>query len=381
LVFEHGLEKVEEIRRRLEENLEGLLNGTSTPSSGLPVAVFRFLTKYAINLSEPNLEARLRSGLRILAESPQFDSVEGGFFEAESDTRKRLSTNAGWFVVALRLRRPGQGDFAGLLARGILRYLHSRLLLPDGSFAAEQGSDADYYALDIHQRRLLSPPPTRSIASPLACAVAAQAFAKAYQSLGEPVYREVAYRALQHSAEGAASRPGGEGPSLSLSSEQGLASLSLYNSTLDPAFLDMARRLAEGLERRGTGESSPEVLSRGATFLLLASAQLQDDCLGLGARRLVDRILGGRAETPEDLAHVGHALLSMLLPLALFTAVTDGSQGQREKVLDQIRTFRAPYATLVHRPPTAAEAMQALPRLFSQCGGRSREIPLVPLPG
>ncbi|MEW6757641.1 MAG: hypothetical protein AB1347_05425 [Acidobacteriota bacterium] len=378
--LEHGLERVEEIRQRLETVLDGFLSGTGETVPAPCPATFRFLSKYAIGLSHPELQQKLGATLRILAESSRYDSVEGGFFESGPGSRKTLATNSGWLIVALRLRRPGQGEIAGTLARSLLRYVQTRLLLSDGTLAAEQQADEAYYALDIHQRRLLSPPPALHPASPLACAAAAQAFSKAYQSFGEPSYRGVALRALRASVEPAPGTAGGEGASPILACELGLACLSLYNATLDSTFLERARSLARELMRDRGMDLPPEALSRGASFLLLASAQLQDDTLARGVRDLVDPLLVRRPDSEEEWALAGNALLSMLLPLALFTAVTDGSQAQKEKVLVRIRSFQAPYATVLHRSPSAGEAMQSLPRLFLQCGGQSREIPLPPIP-
>ncbi|MEW5765466.1 MAG: hypothetical protein ACOYXN_11750 [Acidobacteriota bacterium] len=377
--LEHGLERVEEIRQGLEAGLNDFLTGEGGP--GPTPVVLRFLTKYAIGLSRPDLLAKLRSALRRLAEPPRYDAEEGGFFESGFGSRKTLAANSVWLMVALRLRRPGQGEASGTLARSLLRYLQTRLLMPDGSFASGQAADEAYYALPIHQRRMLPPPPALFPATPLACALAAQAFSKAYQSYGEPSYLKAAQRSLRASFETSSEVPDGDGPSQALLPERGLACLSLYNASLDPSFLERAGRLAEGLLRDRGINPTPDDLSRGATFLLLASAQLQDEAIGRGARRLVDRILESPPGSPEEAAHAGSAILSVLLPLALFTAVTDGSRAQKEKVLERIRSFQAPYATILHRSPSASEAMQALPRLFSQCGGQSREIPLFPLPG
>jgi len=135
LDLEHGLERVEEIRQRLETVLDGFLSGTGETVPAPCPATFRFLSKYAIGLSHPELQQKLGATLRILAESSRYDSVEGGFFESGPGSRKTLATNSGWLIVALRLRRPGQGEIAGTLARSLLRYVQTRLLLSDGTLA------------------------------------------------------------------------------------------------------------------------------------------------------------------------------------------------------------------------------------------------------
>jgi uncharacterized protein len=113
--------------------------------------------------------------LRRMGASPLRDPVEGGFFRyatradwSEPHYERMLTDNALLLGVAAEL---GRGDappeFAGTLARGVIRFLTERMQLPSGGFASAQDSESviegersegGYYRLNASGRADLEPP-------------------------------------------------------------------------------------------------------------------------------------------------------------------------------------------------------------------------------
>lgn len=361
--------QLEALAARIVEEWEPVLSGLSLPAPASSGESLRFLVKYAIQSGDGALKGRLVELLHRMGDSPLYDSEEGGFFAGTGDTRKSLSTNAAWMLAALRLHLV-TGDRSCLgLARGVCRFLHSRLRLPGGGFGAGQAPDEAYHRLRARERALVAPPAVEPCRDGLSCFIAAQAFAKAGGALGEPAYLDIARRALE-----AGERNQGEG-SLRWNAERGAARLALYHARLAEEDLEPVREIAGRLATEILrGSVSPQDLSRCARFLLLASVQFQEEGWEAAGREAVAstaRMSSGVEASPEVL---GNPLLSVVYPPAVFTAVTDGSAAQKERVLEALRSFKTPYALVIHRPPSAAEAMQALPRLYGLCGGAARAL-------
>jgi len=366
--LDRGGAELEALALRLATEQEPVLSGLALPDPGGWTEILRFLVKYAIQSGDAALKGRLLDLLRRMADSPLYDAEEGGFFEGR-DTRKALSTNTIWMLAALRLHLVTGDRLCLGLARGILRFLHSRLRLPGGGFAAGQASDEAYHRLSARERALVAPPALEPCRDGLSCFTAAQAFAKAGGVLGEPAYLAIARKSLEAGEEGRGQE------SLRWRAERGAARLALFHAGLEEGDLETVREIAGRLAGETLGERvSPGDLSRCARFLLLASIQFQEEGWEAAGRQMVAslaRRAPGEEAAPEVL---GNALLAVVYPPAVFTAVTDGSRAQRERVLLALRAFRAPYALVVHRPPSAAEAMQALPRLYGLCGGVTRTL-------
>ncbi|MGC8762519.1 MAG: hypothetical protein ACP5VN_02620 [Acidobacteriota bacterium] len=368
--LDRGGAKLEALAAGLYSREEPVLSGLALPDPGGWRERLPFLVKYAIQSGDGEGKGRLLELLRRMADSPLYDAEEGGFFEAKDDTRKALSTNAAWMLAALRLHLVTGDRLCLGLARGILRFLHSRLRLPGGGFGAGQAPDGAYHRLSARERALVAPPAVEPCGDGLSCFIAAQAFAKAGGVLGEPAYLAIARRSLEAGEGGAPP----EAP-LRWWVERGAARLALYHGGLEEEDLKPVREIAGRIAAASLGgTASTRDRSRCARFLLLASIQFQEERWEAAGRELVASLLLGSPEeegTPEVL---GNALLSVVYPPAVFTAVTDGSPRQKERVLDALRRFRTPYALVVHRPPSAAESMQALPRLYGLCGGATRSL-------
>ncbi len=367
--LDRGGAQLEALAARIVEEWEPVFSGLSLPAPASSVESLRFLVKYAIQSGEGALKARLVELFHRMGDSPLYDSEEGGFFEGRSDTRKSLSTNAAWMLAALRLHLVTGDRLCLGLARGVLRFLHSRLRLPGGGFAAGQAPDPAYHRLSARERALVAPPSVEPCRDGLSCFTAAQAFAKAGGALGEPAYLSIARRALEVGER----EPKEE--SLRWDAERLAARLALYHASLVEGDLKPAREMAGRLARESVrGSASLRDLGRFARLLLFASVQFQEEGWEASGREAVASMVQrspGEDAPPEV---VGNALLSVVYPPAVFTAVTDGSPSQKERVLDHLRSLRTPYALVIHRPPSAAEAMQALPRLYGLCGGVTRAL-------
>lgn len=363
-----GVAELEMLASRRIAEEEPRLSGLSLPAPGRWSDTLRFLVKYAIQSGDGVLRSRLSELLGRMADSPLYDAEEGGFFEGDGDTRKTLSTNAAWMLAALRLHLVSGDRLCLGLARGILRFLHSRLRQTEGGFAAGQAPDPAYYRLSARERPLVPPPPLEPCRDGLSCFTAAQAFAKAGAALGEPAYVEIARRAAE-----AGEAEGNAEDSLRRAAERGSAYLALYHAELLDGDLAVVRAAADraagaALSREGTALER----SRVARFLLAASIQLQEEKWEAAGRELVAGLLRSseREGVPPEV--LGNAWISVVYPPAVFTAVTNGSRSQKEEVLEALRSLRTPFASVLHRLPTAAESMQALPRLLVLCGGATR---------
>lgn len=367
--LDRGGAELDGLAARLAKNQEPVLSGFVLPDPGGWTEVLRFLVKYAIQSGEGALKGRLVELFHRVASSPLYDAEEGGLFEGKDDTRKALYTNVSWMLAALRLHFVTGDDLCLGLARGVLRFLHSRLRLPGGGFGTAQAPDEAYHRLSARERVLVAAPAVEPCGEGLSCFTAAQAFAKAGSALGEPSYLSIARRSLE-----AGEAHGGKRP-LRWHAERGAARLALYHAGLEeddlPPIRESAGFLAGEILRTAL---SPPDQSRCARFLLLASVQFQEESWETSGREAVAALARrGEAEglSPEAL---GQAWLAVVYPPAVFTAVTDGSRAQRQRVLKVLRSLRTPYGLVIHRPPSAAESMQALPRLYALCGGVTRTL-------
>jgi uncharacterized protein YyaL (SSP411 family) len=176
----------------------------------------------------------------------------------------------------------------------------------------------------------------------------------------------------------------------------GQAHLALYHSTLEPRFLEGVRRAAQrivGSYRNPGGEgfldTSPQSAdsgipfrptadaaqnARACSFLLLASAQLGEEQLAVPARRTLGALLASPPAELMGLSLLGDALLVALYPVAVYEAITDGSETQRFRVLERLRQLGCAHAVVTHRKPGAREGMQQLPRLVRHCGNQRTEV-------
>ncbi|MGC8722454.1 MAG: hypothetical protein ACP5VF_01070 [Acidobacteriota bacterium] len=410
--LERGLELVEGIYQKLLDRLivEG---GEFGEGAGAPcIEPIRFLLRYGTFMGSREALERAVQILQSLAYSPLYDSVEGGFFHARDgsrlDTRKFLQDNAHWLILSLRVAAVPEGGFALPLARGILHYLQQKMLQKGGLFAAAQRDDDSYYALSGEERRRVRPPQLNAAALAPPNALAVRALCNGWQFLGERAYLNFAQRvhgrlesdlmgpdgALAHSRTGEALGAAYLGAQVEL----GYARLALYQSTLDPRYLEGVEKVARLLVSDYSNPAGlgfldvrpkdrdrlavfrpmldPVMNARAAGFLILASAQLEDEKLALPARRVLGALVEAELEDLSALCQLGNALLVTLTPLAVYVAVTDGSSRQRNHVLEKLRKLGASFSLVMHRGPSRFEKMQALPRLIACCGNQQREIPI-----
>jgi uncharacterized protein YyaL (SSP411 family) len=410
--LERGLEWVETIYQKVLDHLivggRAFGNGAGAPC----IEPIRFLLRYGTFMGSREALERAVQVFQSLAYSPLYDSVEGGFFHARDgsrlDTRKFLQDNAHWLILSLRVAAMPEGGFALPLARGILHYLQQKLLQKGGLFAAAQGEDDSYYALNGEERLRVPPPQLNATAFALPNALAVRALCNAWQCLGERAYLSLAQRVHRRierelvEPDGAVAHcRAGEGfgaAYLGAQVELGYARLALYRSTLDPRYLAGLERVARLLvsdysnpagvgfldvRTRDRGRLpifrpmlDPAMNARSAGFLILASAQLDDEKLALPARRVLGALVDARIVDLGALCQLGNALLVTLMPLAVYVAVTDGSRGQRNRVLEKLRNLGASFALVMHRGPSRCEKMQPVPRLIACCGNQQRQIPL-----
>jgi len=410
--LERGTEALETIRRRLEDCLEPVgaaFKGRSGESGTVPL---RFLLEYAKGVGEENLLRKVVEWLHTLAHSELYDSVEGGFFtrrqELSTGTDKRLRANAHWLEFALAIAGEPGGRFALPLARGILHYLQTRLLLPGGAFAAGQREDPGYYGLSADERRHVVPPPLNDTVYAAGNAAAIRALCVAWQELGEKAYLDLALGAHEFvrdhlvAPDGSVAHAYKDGPRgigyLEDELAVGSSLLALYRSTLAPAFLESLRESARNVvssyrnpagaglldlrTRSGAGglpwapKLDPLLNARAAVFLARASAQLDDPSLAAPARSILAALLGEMDQDADTLGYVGLALTASLHPMAYFVAVTDGTEAQRAMVVEKIRTFGKPFPMILHGVPSPEDRGLALPRLTAHCGNRRDVIPV-----
>lgn len=406
--LERGLEALESIKDRILDALGRESFSTGSPQS--QIEAIRFLCRFSFSTGEQDPLAHAIRHLHALGHSDLYDGVEGGFFGGVEGGRVRtfklLRHNANWLILALGLcREPGSG-FALPMATGILHYLHSRLLLPGGSFGNSQAENEAYYALSGEARRQMEIPPVDKTVYTTPNAMAVRALCKGWRLLGEPAYLRQAVNAfisLKAAVEdsggvlrhGFRDAPLDEG-TLEDTVEMGHAYLALYHSTLEPNYLDgmekMAHKIVSGYKNpagegfldmrfprgssgvpyRPTADAAQN--AKASLFLLLASAQLADESLSVPARGALGALA---ANPPEDLAALGllgSALLVALFPPGVYEAITDGSQDQRFRVLERLRQLGAPPAVITHRLPAPHEGMQRLPRLVGRCGTKRHEV-------
>ena len=408
--LDRATETVEAIRRRLEARLrpESEDFGEGPGSDG--IAPLRFLLEYAREAGDSDLSRKVIESFHTLAHSDLYDSTEGGFFSSQRgpalQTDKRLVCNAVWMTFALHVSGEAEGRFALPLARGILHYLQTHLLVPSGAFAAGQRGDEAYYRLSSEERRHVPPPPKNPqvLAAPNAAAVSA--FCAAWQVLGERAYLDIALRAyaflkanlvapdwtVAHLFEDGSKGIGYLDDQIAL----GGALLALYRSTLDRIYLDGVREVARNivsfhgnpagagfLDVRIQPEGSlvpcaplidPLQNARAAVFLAKASAQLEDPALAAPARNILSALIEEKSEDPTALGLIGSALLAILCPMSYYVAVTNGSDGHRARIVERIRGFGRPFPMIFHREPSSGEQMQTLPRLTAHCAHQQEEI-------
>lgn len=398
-VLERGIEVLESIGNRVSMAVDR----ESFFSEPVPaqIASLGFLTRYSVAAGEKRtLDSAIRQ-IHRLCHSPLYDAVEGGFFEGvthgKTRTSKLLSHNAQWLMLVLGTGRDPEAAFALSMARGILHYLQERLLLPAGWFADSQCEGPEYYALSGEGRRRMAPPPVDPTLRTASNALALQALCESWWRLGEAKYLQ---QALETSASLEGPAPGSKGAPASTRGrrsqgpggledivQMGLAHLALYHSTLGPRHLDgvarMARRIAGSLKKpAGTSgslmgqEPDPAYPAKAARFLLVAAAQLEDESLSVPARGLLNVLAASPSEDLEALALLGDALMAALSPMAIFEAVTDGSEAQRSRVLERLRQVGPCPAVITHRLHAPREGMQRLPRLVGYCGGNRHEVPV-----
>ncbi len=409
--LDRGLEVLEAARRKIEEAMSGYARHPGAEA----IEPLRFLLKYGIYTNDQDIHRALRKSVHTLAASDAYDPVEGGFFQGGTDRRdgtaKLLRTNADGLILALRLSRDAEAPFARPLAQGILHYMQAHLMQDGGAFGHGQRADASYYALSVDERRKVVPPPVDRRVFSGANAVAARALCKGWQYLGESDFLDMAVRTYGYlkahleTGDGTLARWALDGRAdggvyLEDQVEAGYAALALYQSTLENRYLDDLRGLARCvardfanpagvglLDRRLPLGDDPDGLSplvdpvlnaRAAGFLIVASGQTGEYELAAPAHRMLSVLAQDRRvlEDVQNCSHLGYALLPLLYPPAVFTAVTDGSNAHKQKVLARIREMDIPFAFVIHRPPSRIETMQPLPRLYVQCGYQKKEMSL-----
>ena len=406
--LERGIETLEAFR----EAVQAALVRSTAPY--LPVqarsSALHFLLGRAAQTGDEEGVAWVVDRLHELAHSPLYDAVEGGFFgkmePSGPRTFKLLGQNAEWLILALRLSRNPGAAFAPSLARGILHYLQNRLLMPGGAFGHAQQDVPGYYRLTGEERRRVPSPEVDPTVYTAPNALAVRALCKGWRLLGEPAYLDQALRTyafltssvilpggdVAHAFDGTASGMGYIEDAL----EMGRAGLALYHSTLDPRYLDdvrlMAAKVAKDFKNpAGEGfldllpEAQPEGVpkrpvsdralnAQAAAFLLLASAQLEEESWAAGARGALGALVDDPGDDLEALSLAGSALLVALSPMAVFEAITDGSREQRFQIMERLRQIGVSDAVVTHRCPAPREGMQRLPRLVGTCGNQRHEI-------
>lgn len=406
--LERGLEVLESIKARVSQAIDR--ETFAAEPAPAQIAALSFLTHYSLATGESEPMTRAILQIHGLCHSPLYDAVEGGFFGSASGGRVRtfklLSHNAEWLMLVVGLRRDPDADFVLPMARGILHYLHSRLLLPSGGFGNAQCEDPAYYGLSGEGRRQIEMPPVDRTVYTASNARVVRALCEGWRLLGEPEYLQRAMdtfgslRSWVEDSNGVLSharraRPLGEG-TLDDAVEMGLAYLALYHSTLEPEYLEGVSRMAGQVARdfrNPAGEGflhtrlppgltgvrigpvvDPAQNARAALFLLVASAHLADESLSVSARGVLGTLAASPPKDMEALGGLGDALLVALFPLAVYEVITDGSKEQRFRVLERLRQMGPSLAVITHRLPSPREGMQRLPRLVGYCGTNRHEV-------
>lgn len=409
-VLERGIEVLESIGNRVSMAVDR----ESFFSEPVPaqIASLSFLTRYSVATGERRAMDSAIHELHRLYHSPLYDAVGGGFFEGNPHgkirTSKLLSHNAQWLMLVLEIGRDPEAAFALPMARGILHILEERLLLPAGGFGDSQREGSDDHALSGGTRPRMEAPRVAPALRTASNALALQALCDSWWRLGEAKYLQQASeiaaslegpasgskRAPQNTHERRSQGPGG----LEDLVQMGLAHLALYHSTLDSHYLEggarMAHRVVGSLKKASPegfldvplpagvsgipmGEGpDPAHLAKAARFLLVAAAQLGEESLALPARGILNGMAASPPEDLEALALLGDALMVALSPMALFEAVTDGSEVQRSRVLERLRQVGPCPVVITHRLHAPREGMQRLPRLVGYCGGNRHEVPI-----
>lgn len=410
--LERGSETLEVIRRGLEGLLESETGEFGKGAGPHVIGPLAFLLDYAVEAGDEHLRRKAIQGLHALALSELYDPVEGGFHWRRDGvgvrTAKRLQDNSEWLGLALAAASDPEGRFAIPLARGILHYLQTRLLLPSGAFAAGGAEDAPYFALSAEQRRSVPPPRTIGPVYADANAAAIRALCRAWQVLGERAYLDLALGAFRFvranlvAPDGTVAHVYDQSPRgigfLRDQVEWGFALLGLYQSTLDSGYLSDLRQAAgnlldfyqnpagagllnvrilpreEGLPLTPVAE--PALNAKAALFLAQASSQLEEPALAAPVRATLSALVGSELQDPVSKALLGSALMAILYPVSYFVAVTDGSAQHRARIVERIQAFGRPFPLILHREPAAGEHMQALPKLTAHCAQQKKEIPL-----
>jgi hypothetical protein len=214
------------------------------------------------------------------------DPVWGGVFVAgrEADgalqviAEKRVLHNAAALHAFARLHAQHGDPGSRQAAEEVHRYLADWMTAPDGTFYATQEDDApglpsgmravDYYALPDGERRAMGIPPIDHAVYTDLNGRMIEAYANAYIVLRDPRYLAAARRATETLLQDRVSTDGwirqtarteavasddrmrafdagAGGPFLASQAWMLVASLAIYDATLEPVFLDAAKRIAD----------------------------------------------------------------------------------------------------------------------------------------
>ena len=154
--------------------------------------ILRFLIHLCRTTGEEFYATMLRKSLDRLADSPLFDTVDGGFYRysstadwSEPQREKLLEDNVqiarAYLDASIILEQP---RYRGV-AESAFDYLARDLYDPEsGGFRGSQGANSDYFALDAAARSQAVPPPTDPSSYAATSALAAASFLDASWRLG-----------------------------------------------------------------------------------------------------------------------------------------------------------------------------------------------------
>jgi len=274
-----------ELRREIVDLVRSLVSGQYDPQYGgfgrepkFPqVKVLRFLLDEHRRSGAPDLATMIRTTLDGMSRGGMYDHVEGGFFRYATmrdwsvpHYEKMLEDNAE--LLALYVDAHVVFTDAGYdrVARDVIRWMDAVLYQPDvGLWAGSQDADEHYYTLDASARKQHDAPFVDRTRYTSWNALAALAYLRAGDVLGDPALRERALRASE---------------------------------AIDQTMRDPTGALCRSDD--GSGPRQPDLLEDAATYLrLLVASENVDRAVAQATRlraRLEDATNGGFFDTPAQ---------------------------------------------------------------------------------
>jgi len=231
--------------------------------------LLRFLLDEYRRERSPDIETMLRTTLREMSSHGMYDAVEGGFFRYATQRdwnvphyEKMLEDNAELLAIYADAHRAFSDAGLDRVVLHVVRWMDAVLFQPEtGLWSGSQDADEHYYALDAAGRARHDAPFVDRTLYTSWNALAAAAYVRAGDALGDDALRDRGVRAARaidrrlRDATGALCRfDDGSGPKLPGLLEDAATYLGLLLEVGDlEAALRVARRMRQDLEDRERG--------------------------------------------------------------------------------------------------------------------------------